>query len=727
MSELIAPPSDWKFRLNLDAAALTSQLGKHRLLSIKSFLQGSKRIYSGVSVKDGQGNDWDGKITQPNLKMALGKKFRLTALDCFEEKRKTFCAAAWVSNPKSIVWNWGIDLTVNDLKNRLEKDDGKLISLRAYKTTLAGKLNPAEIRYCAVWVEDDGIEWDWIPDAVADSIGDTLDVKFARLVSIDNLDNTTWSGDKEHFCAVWYKNVTGQVWFWNIGLNKTKLPKEPPKFCSWGLDVGYCEQDHFVSLMEQFPKPGDPDLANLLSLTGSATAIFRDDLWQEITWTFQEQNLSLESLGFESAFMFVAAEGGWSWWSGNFTNPAGQTIFGMPISLNPSQSVNGGGGWTVSNPPKIGIFPIKAVAPSGKHHFLLSQAIITQTGFPTPPALPINWPVFLGIQGPVEIVKLTNGKLWGTVAAQVVNGTGVKLDITNTSVKLKDQGNVTVHKAYFTSQMLIDLDVLGKPVDPVVSGAVSNSDAPLPKFYDGFEVPRTFKKGTVKIQANVKFRSGELDCYGDERSLPVKLAPVTNVTHLPYGVPVINGVADPTFRWHWGNGVGGTSFNAHSYPEHRYSYDIGIFDTNDQTFKDPNKMDKNKNFYGWGQDVLAISDGEVIFIDDHFEDNFGQTANPNSTGANVVVIYNKTSDFYHLYAHFQQNQISVGLHQMISPGDKLGLLGNSGGSSEPHLHVGICRRDSEGFLRSLPMTFSKIKNGSGKTVSGVPVDGEFYS
>ena len=51
MSELIAPPSNWKFRLNLDAASLTSQLGTHRLLCIKSFLAGSTRLYSGVSVK----------------------------------------------------------------------------------------------------------------------------------------------------------------------------------------------------------------------------------------------------------------------------------------------------------------------------------------------------------------------------------------------------------------------------------------------------------------------------------------------------------------------------------------------------------------------------------------------------------------------------------------------------------------------------------------------------
>jgi len=174
------------------------------------------------------------------------------------------------------------------------------------------------------------------------------------------------------------------------------------------------------------------------------------------------------------------------------------------------------------------------------------------------------------------------------------------MDVTNASVKLKDQSNTTVHKAYFTNLMMVDQDVLGQTVNPALSGSVLNSDAPLPKFYDGFEVPRSFEKGNVKIQANVKFRSGALDCYGDSRTLPVKLAPITKVSHLPYGVPIIKGVADPSFRWHWGNGIGGTSFNAHSYPEHRYSYDIGIWDTNNQSFEDPMKLDQNDNFYSWG-------------------------------------------------------------------------------------------------------------------------------
>ncbi len=728
MSELIAPPASWKFRLHLTAADLAAEIGNHRLLSIKSFLDGTKRMYSAVSVKDeGLGGSWKGRILVSDLKSTLGKKFRLTALDCFEEQRKTFCAAAWIENPQPIQWNWGVDLTANALNTLLEKDDGRLISIRAYKTTLGGKLSSPGLRYCAIWVKNNGLEWGWIPDAIEDSITDTLDEKFARLISIDNLDNTTWLGEDEHFCAVWYKNVTGQVWFWNFGLNKTGLPKEPPKFCSWGLDVSYSTKDRFVSLLEQFPKPADPNLANLMTFSGSGTGTFRSDTWQEIQWNLSQQNLLAEQVSMKSAFMFSAAEGGWSWWSGNFTDPAGQTVLGLPLSLAASQSYNSSPWWLVSNNPKIGLFPIKATIASGKYQFLLAQCRITHPGFSTPALLPINWPVFLGIQAPVEAVKLTNGKNWVTVAGQVINGTGEKLDVTHVSLRLKDQNNVTVHKAKFTNKLLVDLDVLGQPLDPVLTGSVIGSNAPLPKFYDGFEVPRDFKKGKLKVQANVKFYDSKLACYGDSRSLNVRLAPVTTMTRLPHGTPVINGQPDPAFRWHWGNGIGGTNFNAHSYPEHRYSYDIVVLDSNNQSFKDATKKDQNDNYYCWKQPVLAMVDGEVLFVADDFEDHFGNVNNPNSKGANVVVTYNDVLDCYQLYVHFAQNSIVVAVGDHVNAGDTLGLMGNSGGSSEPHLHVGINRRDNNGFMRSLPMTFTKILDSSNNSVSGVPADGGFYS
>lgn len=728
MSELISPPSSWKFCLHLTAADLHAQLGNHRLLSVKSFLDGKKRLYSAVTVRDeGMGGSWKGRIGPVDLKSTLSQKFRLTALDCFEESKKTFCAAAWVENPTSKQWNWGINLTASQLDDLLEKDGGKLISIRAYKTTLGGTLTIPRLRYCAIWVEDDGVEWGWIPDATAESISDTLDAKFARVISIDNLDNTVWLDDNDHYCAVWYKNVTGQVWFWNFGLNKSDLPKEPPKACSWGLDVSYCSKDLFASVTEQYPKPDDPDLANLMTFGGSGEGTFQIQTGQNILWKLDQQNLVPENVQMESVFMFSMAEGGWSWWSGNFTNPGGQTVFGMPLSLDASQSYNSAMLWVISNNPKIGLFQIKAITTSGKHQYLLSQVPITHTGFPTPSLLPIKWPIFLGIQGPVEAVKLTNRKNWVTVAGQVVNGTGKILDITHVSVKLKDQNNVTVHKANFTDKMLVDVDVLGIPVVPGITGSVIASDAPLPKFYDGFEVPRTFKSGKLKVQANVKFYESKLDCYGDLRTLDVEFAPVTVMTRLPHEVPVIDGIPNSAFRWFWGNGIGGTDFSSHSVPEQRYFYDVVVLDSNNLSFKDGNLNDQNDNYYCWEQPVLAMVSGEVLFVANDFEDHFGNVPNPNSDGANMVVIYNDALDCYQAYVHFKQGSIVVLAGDSVSAGDVLGLIGNSGASSQPHLHVGISRRDANGFLRCLPMTFQNIKDGANNLVSGVPIDGESYS
>jgi hypothetical protein len=279
--------------------------------------------------------------------------------------------------------------------------------------------------------------------------------------------------------------------------------------------------------------------------------------------------------------------------------------------------------------------------------------------------------------------------------------------------------------------MLIDQDNLGMGVNPPLVGKVADSTAPLAKLYDGFEVLSSFETGTLRVQANVKFADGDLDCYGDSRDLIVKPAPVHFMTRLPYnkpgGTPIYQNNPNGPFRWHWGNGIGGTGFTAHSYPEHRYSYDIGVFDKNNLTFLDPAKRDKNENYYCWGQDVIAMLAGDVMFIANDFEDNFGNVGNPNSKGANLVVLHNKASDVFHIYAHFQKGSIVVAVGSSVNAGDKLGLVGNSGGSGEPHLHVGLNQRDVNGFLRSLPMSFTKIKNGAGQTVSGVPVDNEFYS
>lgn len=62
--------------------------------------------------------------------------------------------------------------------------------------------------------------------------------------------------------------------------------------------------------------------------------------------------------------------------------------------------------------------------------------------------------------------------------------------------------------------------------------------------------------------------------------------------------------------------------------------------------------------------------------------------NPNYIPGNTVII--KTiNDEYLFFAHFKQHSIIVKQNQKVRQGDVLGLCGNSGNSSEPHLHFHI--------------------------------------
>jgi murein DD-endopeptidase MepM/ murein hydrolase activator NlpD len=55
-----------------------------------------------------------------------------------------------------------------------------------------------------------------------------------------------------------------------------------------------------------------------------------------------------------------------------------------------------------------------------------------------------------------------------------------------------------------------------------------------------------------------------------------------------------------------------------------------------------------------------------------------------------------------MYAHFQPGSIRVKVGDKVSPGQVLGLVGNSGNSSEPHLHFQLMDRNSPLGSEGLP-------------------------
>lgn len=91
----------------------------------------------------------------------------------------------------------------------------------------------------------------------------------------------------------------------------------------------------------------------------------------------------------------------------------------------------------------------------------------------------------------------------------------------------------------------------------------------------------------------------------------------------------------------------------------------------------------------WGQVVRAPASGQVVEAVDGVED--GQPPRGQAAG-NHVSIQTPGGERI-LLAHLQNGSLRVREGQIVRAGDEVGLLGNSGNSSEPHLHLHIVAPD----------------------------------
>ncbi|WP_257351408.1 peptidoglycan DD-metalloendopeptidase family protein [Pseudalkalibacillus decolorationis] len=120
-------------------------------------------------------------------------------------------------------------------------------------------------------------------------------------------------------------------------------------------------------------------------------------------------------------------------------------------------------------------------------------------------------------------------------------------------------------------------------------------------------------------------------------------------------------------------------------PEQRYAYDLVIKKNGSSYHGNPLK---NKHYYAFGQEVAAPANGKVIKVVEDVEDNTPGEMNADQPLGNHVVIEHDDGE-YSLLAHFKQHSISVEPGDQVEQGDLLGLCGNSGNSSEAHIHFQV--------------------------------------
>ena len=140
------------------------------------------------------------------------------------------------------------------------------------------------------------------------------------------------------------------------------------------------------------------------------------------------------------------------------------------------------------------------------------------------------------------------------------------------------------------------------------------------------------------------------------------------------------------FKGEWSVTWGGDNKEQNYHVEsvaQKNAFDILMYDQKGSTHKGTGES--NEDYYAFGKDLYAPCDGEVVLVVDGVKDNIPGTSNPIYIPGNTVIIKTANGEFA-FFAHFKQHSIVVKQGQKISAGALLGLCGNSGNSSEPHLH-----------------------------------------
>jgi murein DD-endopeptidase MepM/ murein hydrolase activator NlpD len=192
--------------------------------------------------------------------------------------------------------------------------------------------------------------------------------------------------------------------------------------------------------------------------------------------------------------------------------------------------------------------------------------------------------------------------------------------------------------------------------------------------------------GLYRLTAERAVLTLELHVGSDGKVTGLKIRPASNQGSEPPVARSSIPLALP-FRGQWSVFWGGDrpDDNPHvAYQGQRRAADLDVLGPDGAMYRGDGK--RNEDYYAYGQDVLAVADGTVITAIDGVPDNTPGSMNPLSALGNVVIIQH-TDSLYSAYAHLQPGTLRIKVGEKIKQGVVLGHCGNSGNSSQPHLHL----------------------------------------
>jgi murein DD-endopeptidase MepM/ murein hydrolase activator NlpD len=117
----------------------------------------------------------------------------------------------------------------------------------------------------------------------------------------------------------------------------------------------------------------------------------------------------------------------------------------------------------------------------------------------------------------------------------------------------------------------------------------------------------------------------------------------------------------------------------------------------------------NRAFPSYGEPIVADAPGVVAIAVDGIPDNAPGAVNGYDLHGNYVVIDHGNGE-YSLFAHLVPGSLQVRAGQPVGMGQILGLCGNTGQSTMPHLHWQVMSHPMASQAKGLPVRHLPYKN-----------------
>lgn len=158
-------------------------------------------------------------------------------------------------------------------------------------------------------------------------------------------------------------------------------------------------------------------------------------------------------------------------------------------------------------------------------------------------------------------------------------------------------------------------------------------------------------------------------------------------------------------------GINRETSHSWSICNQRYAYDFFV-EENGKTFHGDGKS--VSDYFCYGKPVLSPADGIVVEIKNLFEDTpipeeQEVLCSASDVRGNYIVIQH-TKHEYSTIAHIKKDSFCVNVGDKVCRGQQIACCGNSGNTSEPHIHFQVQQGKSFLFSASLPIWFTKIIN-----------------